>query len=533
MATELKRGIVRITSSYGRLGISLIAGIIQTRLLLGWLGVEAAGLVAFVGSSVGLALLIDEVLRSSMIRELAAAHHADRDGSKGTFASVLSCGTVVSLVGVVLTALSFLVLALLAVHVFDIPEQLHRAAFWLIAAEGVHACTMVFTAPVYNMYVVTERFVEDNVFTMIRKTSYLAVAWLLSSALNVQDTAQGVIWFGFLSVGANIAVLLTASGWIMLRDRRLRPRPSGATREGIRQFLGTFGWNTTMMVAVNCYDRLGQVITNLAFGTVGNAVFGVGYQLAAYVRMVSLGVNFGADSVAARLASSDDDTRKKAMIQFTSTMTRLHAFSSFPAAAILACLTGPIMQLWVGDKLKTPEQVAMATVTAQILLLPVTVRSVTDCWTRILYGAGYIKQYAPLLLAGGIVNPIAAVILLKVLPDPYRQYSASISFASIMTLFHFFLLPAACARCLGCHYRTMLLPIIRPAVAALLPLPVLLYGLPTALHLMGGRMSLALLAVAIVYGILYMGLSLVFVLKPDEKKRFTGIISRRLRPARA
>lgn len=125
------------------------------------------------------------------------------------------------------------------------------------------------------------------------------------------------------------------------------------------------------------------LITNLAFGTVGNAIFGVGYQLAAYVRMMS--PNELCDSVAARLSSSDKEERREAMIQFTTTMTRLHGFSAFPAAAILSCPTGPIMHLWVGDRLKNEAHLLAATITAQILLLPVTGGdSVTDCWTPIL-----------------------------------------------------------------------------------------------------------------------------------------------------
>ncbi|MBL8964273.1 MAG: hypothetical protein KF787_03065 [Phycisphaeraceae bacterium] len=527
MPSELRRGVVRISSSYGRLGLSLLMGIVQTRILLGWLGAEGFGLVAFVGSSVGLALLIDDVLRASMIRELAAAHHADPDGKKGTFSTVLACGSVLSATGTVATGLLFVVLAAL-VPVFDVPESLQRAAVWLILAEGVHACMMVFTAPIYNMFVVTERFVEDNLFTTLRKASYLVSAWLLQSVMDVTDPAEGVKWYGVMSVGANVAVLGAASLWIMGKDRRLRPGIRGASREGVLAFLGTFGWNTAMMTAVNCYDRVGQVITNLAYGTVGNAVFGVGYQLAAYVRMVSLGVNFGSDAVAARLSSSDAEDRRRAMIQFTTTMTRLHGFTAFPAAAMLWCLTGPVMRLWVGDRLGDEASLASATVMAQILLLPVTVRAVTDCWTRILYGAGYIRRYAPLILAGGAVNPIAAVVLLLSLHEPARFYSAAISFACVFTVFHLFLLPARAASCLGCRYRTLLLPMIRPAVAAVMPVPVLTHGLEPALELTGGRLAASLALVAGVYGAMYFALALVFVLKPEERRRFTGIISRRL-----
>lgn len=524
--SELRRGLVRITSSYGRLGLSLVMGIISTRLILGWLGPEPFGLIIFVGSSVGLAMLIDDVLRASMIRELAAAHHADPDGASGRFASALNAGAAIAAVGAVLTALTFLIMAAL-VPIFDIPKELHTAAYWFILAEGIHSCVMVATAPVYNMYVVTERFVEDNLFTTVRKASYLIVAWFVQTILGVTDPSQGLILYGIISVALNVFILLTATLRMMSHDKRLRPRPRAAQREAVRQFMATFGWNTTMMVAVNGYDRVGQIITNLWFGTVGNAIFGVGYQLAAYVRMVSLGVNFGSDAVAARLASSDPAVVRDAMIQFTRTMTRLHGFSSFPAAAILACLTYPIMHLWVGDRLEHHDDVLRATITAQILLLPVTVRAVTDCWTRILYGAGHIKSYAPLLLTGGLVNPVVAIILLYVLPESARQYAAAISFAGIMTLFHFFLLPIAAARCLQCHYRDLILPITRPALAALLPTPILIWGYDRILDAVHGRPAAALVIVTAIYGLLYMILSLIFVLEPAEKKRFTDLIARR------
>jgi hypothetical protein len=526
--SELRRGIVRITSSYGRLGVSLLAGIIQTRLMLGWLGADAYGLVAFVGSSVGLALLIDDVLRASMIRELSTAHHSDLDGTQGRFAAAINAGGLIALAGTVGTALLFGILILL-VPLFDIPRELHDAGRWLIAAEGLHACVLVATSPIYNMYMVTERFVEDNFLTAIRKVSSLVVAWFFIHVWTISDPGRMMVWHGWVSVAINILVMLGASAWIMRQDKRLRPRPSLAEGANVREFLGTFGWNTSMMVAVNCYDRIGQMITNLFFGTVGNTIFGVGYQLAAYVRMVSLGVNFGSDAVAARLSSKDEAERREALITFTTTMTRLHGFSAFPAAAILSCLTVPIMTLWVGDRLKDPEHLTAAIVTAQILMLPVTVRAVTDCWTRILYGAGYIRIYAPLLLIGGLVNPIVAIILLYTLRDPYRQYSAAISFAAIMTLFHFILLPAWASKCLNCQYRTLLLPVIRPAIAAAIPTPILLWGYDYALNFVHGNSPVAMIIVAAAYGLFYMLLSILFVLKPDEKKRFTGMIARRLK----
>lgn len=153
MSTELRRGFVRIVSSYGRGNQPCrghhpdppAAGVAGLR------GVRPGRLHRFLRGPV---LLIDEVLRSSMIRELAAAHHADLRGDNGN-----SCGpgvrnrhlphrhrpdgNPVPHAGAAGARLRHL-------------PVLHRAASLLILAEGIHACVMVFTAPVYNMFVVTD-----------------------------------------------------------------------------------------------------------------------------------------------------------------------------------------------------------------------------------------------------------------------------------------------------------------------------------------------------------------------------------------
>lgn len=530
MASEVRRGLIRISSSYARLLATLVCGLILTPLLLGWLGQEPFGLIALISSSVGLAAIVDEVLRYSLIREIGAAYHSK---DPEAFPATMANGAKLAMLGAMLSVAGFGLLLLL-LPLFNIDKSLLASARWLVAAEGLHTCVMLLTAPVYNMYVITERFVADNTFQVVRRASYVVAAAVLEFVVGIKDVDRGIFWYAWLSVGANVIVLASASAWIMRLDVRLRPRLNLATRPGMSSFLRLLGWNTAVMFAINCYDRVGQLIMNFAYGLPGNVVFGVSYQLAAYVRMISLGVNFGVEAVAMRLHAGAE--HHSVMASFTKNMTRLHALVSLPAAIIFFTLTEPLLRVWLAGRIDNPDAVIpQAAMMTRILLIPVLVRSIADCWSRILYGIGLVRRYAPAVISGGLINPVFAVLLLMLVPQssPVRYYSTAISFALVFTVFHMQVLPRIAARCLEIRFGEMFSPILRPLAAAAIPMPILIWGYPAVSSLAGTTRrgeAISLLVVLSAYGLALALLAWAIVAQPQERQRFAGGLRRRLRP---
>ena len=152
-------------------------------------------------------------------------------------------------------------------------------------------------------------------------------------------------------------------------------------------------------------------------------------------------------------------------------------------------------------------------------------RAISDGWIKVLYGAGHVKRYAPLVLVGGVLNPVLAIVLLYVMPESLRFESPAIAFAAVFTVVHMLVLPVVGARCLKVSFGDMLGPIARPALAAVVPGAALVY---VSMWMQNGqRWSLVMLGViSLVYGVLYGVSALLIVLTPEERARMLGLLRR-------
>ncbi len=518
MASEAKHALVRIVANYGRLALSLILGLTLVWLLLGALGNEAYGLIALLGSTIGISAFLRDVVRRSMIRELSAAHHgADERAFRATFNTALLLAALIGLVTVALFAVLLLLLPL-----FRIPETLLPAARIFVAAKGLELFFLILLGPHVNMYVVTERMVEYNGWLIVeRAASVAAAAWVaLGPALD--SIATGIMTYGVLSAGLVILALLAASARMTLADTRLRPAPHLATREALRPLLHIGGWYAAVLIAMNMHLRLGGLIMNLAFGLFWNMVFGLAMTLTSYVRMIATGMTTGLDAVTGRLSSSRGE---RAIHQVVHHSTRLHGIVTFPAAAVVLLLAGPLMELWVGRRVEDPATALPPTMTlVRVLALGVAVRSISDGWITVIYGAGQIARCAPVILLGGVANPLLAVLLLAVLPEPVRFTAVAWAFSGLMIVVHGGLVPWLGGRALGMRAAQLIVPLWRPLVATLASAPILwLAGQQverwTLLHLAG---------VLGVFGAVYAVLVFLFVADRSERRRFTRAALRRL-----
>jgi len=462
-----------------------------------------------------------------MVRELAAAWHRDQgEPFAQTYASAWVLAGLVAGISVVCFA------GLIAlIPVLDIPPELRAPAAWFVVAQSTHAVLIVVLAPAFNMYVVQERFLAYNVWYVGLRTANLISTIVLGYMIGIADVPTGLVLHGILWAAIANAVLIASVAMIMARDRRLVPRLRLATRSDLRGIMSTFGWNSVVQVSMALHERVPPIIINLAgFGLVGNAIWGFAYRFVAYVRMATSGVQFGVDAVSARISSATDkEEAARAVRDFVSVQTRLNACVALPVGLAMFVLARPLLELWVGTRVEDPERILRAaTIMTQILAAGLTSRAVSEGWILILYGAGHVRRYAPLVLVGGILNPILAIVLLLAVPAPVRIYAPALSFTIIITIVNVLVLPVVGARCLEVRYTQMLGPLTRPVIATCLAAPVLLLA-----GAGGPDWSLLRLAGASVgFGALYAPLAATIVLTPAERRRVFNGVMRRVAPSR-
>ena len=125
---------------------------------------------------------------------------------------------------------------------------------------------------------------------------------------------------------------------------------------------------------------------------------------------------------------------------------------------------------------------------------------------------------------GGFVFPLLVWLLLLVMPDASRYTAICWAYSILMVTVHGCLLPIIGARVLQVSSGQFFVPLLRPLIIAVICWPILL-----AVRGREGQWELLwLLGVAGVYGLVYFGLCVAFVIEPAERQRVLKAAMRRL-----
>lgn len=517
----MKAGLTRIASNYTRLLTTLALGLIVVPYLIGWLGDDAFGIISLLGSSVGIAALFRDLTHRSMIRELGAAYHSN---DEQLFLRTYNSSFLISGIVAVLTLLSFGVL-LAVFPLFDIPDDLRGPARGFLLWQASHAVLVVLLSPAFNMYLVKHRFVAYNAWYICIRAGNLAAALLLTKLFTVPADPPPLAVYGFVWATLDNLVLFVAVGLIVLRDRRLVFRPRHMNRESLRAIRGTFSWNAGVQVSMAAIERAPPFILNLTVGPVANTIWGIVFRLTSYVRMVTIGVQFGADSVSAKLSSGDDvDLASRRVRDFMTTQTRLNALVALPVGLTMFVLAGPLLDAWIGNKVNDPAAIMEpATLMVRILAVAIVTRAVSEGWITVLYGAGYVSRYAPVIFAGGVLAPTLGVVLAKTLPPDLRVQGPALALMLVMSSVYLLALPVVGARCVGASFGRMLSPVLRPLLISALAAPALWTGVAFR-----GALGNSFIAQVVVptgaFGAVYAPLAFAIVLTAQERGRLLRLV---------
>ena len=463
MASELGKGLLRITSNYARLVFMVSMGIVLVPLVLNGATDIGFGLWGMLGATAGFGDMFKEIVQTSMNRELGDAYHR---GDDAYFKKVINSAFVVSVTsmffGVCIYAAIYFCLPLLNIEASWMPT-----ARTIVIFQGISSAVAIGAAPLFNLYIVSERMGMYNAWLVAERSSYLLAAIVWVVLFPIDDPQETLVRFAITGALCAVCVVTLASLVMLFLDRRTLPKPSLADRTEIVSIVKTSGWNGVVSAALNMHIRLDQLLVNLWFGLAGNAVFVAAVRLASYIRMITVGMTDGLDVVAARLSSQQQGDRLTTLVP---RVTKMHAMIAIPAAVFVLVYAPHLLELWIGKQLDD-TQLQRCVTTVRILAIGMCARGISDGWIRLLYGAGYIKRYAPVILIGGLMNPIVAFTLFRSLHaeqhagEVWSSFNApAIAFASIFMTAHLLWIPRVVQRCLGVSVRTLVKPIIRPAI---------------------------------------------------------------------
>ncbi|MBT5584569.1 MAG: hypothetical protein HOI89_01145 [Phycisphaerae bacterium] len=526
MATEAKRGLIRVGSNYARLLTTLTFGIATVPLLTRWLGADVLGLYLFLLSQAGVASIFQEVIRTSLVRELAAAWHGKRNFGEICDAAVWVC------LGVIVLAICTFGILILILPYLPIAESLQNAARLMLMFECGYTIVNVLWSPANTMYVVREKFILQNMIVGLWRADNIIAVLVCSSIWPNATPGEGLIVFAAMAAGFRVSVISLSGLGMALQERRLFGRPWRAKKSAIKAIMGTFGWNIGPIVAANLHDRAGAFIMNIWFGLFGSAVFGMSTRLVSYIRMVTIGMTIGVDAVSARLVAMDDGGAS--LRRLLHTVSRMHALMAWPAAVAAFVLADDLLRLWIGSSLEDPERyLEVMAMLVRIAALGLAARAISDGWVLLLFGAGYINRYAKILLSGGLLDPLLAIGLILLLPNLGDEgvvwnniAGPAWAITATFVIFHGLWLPIRGAKILDVPVSAFLRPTLRPLVLALVLSPALIW--PQWVPLMrapGEAWGLIDLATGMAsYGALYGTAAWFLLLSSVERTRFLRVI---------
>jgi len=514
--SELHKGLARISSNYTRLAITLVLGLFLVRVLLITVGEEVTGLIDLLGSTIGLAAIIEEIISWSMVRELGVAHHSGKNEYfKKMFNSalVVSAGSAAATIGV--HGLILFVLPLI-----DIPPSYLNAASWFVVAKGIESALMVLLSPFFNMYLVTEKQIQYNFWLAARRSSLLFAAVTLFG-IDTSNTSYSLIWLGWISCFFHVAIISISVYCIIKADRRLIPALGSARREEIRSIIRTNSWNIALLGSQWLGLPAAQVFLNLQSGLYGNLVLGRASQIGGYVRMLTTGINHGLDAVSVRLSSNNDSNIQeiKSILYHS---TRLHAIVVFPISIGLAMFADPIFDLWIGKDVKSIAVLQAMALTTRLLLIAFIVMSLSDNWIKILYGAGHVRRYVPSVIMGGVIYIPLALFLSAYFPSSIKFAAFASAFSGMYLVCYMGFIPRIVAVTFGIKIGDVLSPLVRPLLAAIASSP-----LSIVLFIYTGNLGFADVGIGLIsYASCYAALCWFIVLSSEERSGILRLVCR-------
>ena len=256
------------------------------------------------------------------------------------------------------------------------------AARWLVIAKGIETVVAIMLGAPMNMYVATERMALSNFWIVVQRCCPIVAALFVILVQGIEEPVEGLQAFAVISASLFILVLLIAVCTIVIVDNRLIPRIQYIGKSALKELLHIGGWNAVAVTSLGMHIRIDNLLMNLFFLMPGSLIYGFTSQLTSYVRMLAMGVSYGLDAVSTRVSTRKGED---AVSTLCTHITRLNSTIALPAAAALFVLAGPILTLWVGDRMEHPEiELPLTIVLVRIMCIGMAIRALTDGWIKIM-----------------------------------------------------------------------------------------------------------------------------------------------------
>lgn len=465
------------------------------------LGVARYGVWILTSSFIGYYGFLDLGFRAGVTQYLTR-YLALRDFAKASDC-ISSAVAALSLLGLAVVMLSAGG-AYVAPHLFTIPAEISREAFWCILIVGISSALQIVLSPYISVFTAMQRFDLSN---MIGIGTRILTAAGIVAALKM---GEGLIGVSVAFCGANIVDYVVR--W--RTARHLVPELDVAWRRSnfahLREIAAFGGWN--FLISINGY--VNNYVPNMLIGAF-MPVAAVGYYALAAgllknVNSVLSPVGQVIYPVAVEIHTKGN---QKELVRLYHDASRLMILAMISLVLVTMFWSEDFYRLWIGEKYVSGEQFHSVAFLFQILLLSTLTSFSSNIAAQILVGAGRVRTVATTLFCGSMLNLLFSLILIR--PFGLAGIAAAMVIASIVV--DLIAMPLLLQKIIGLSVKDFLLrACVRPAAVAALQA-----GLIVAIRLMGKPNDwhhLVLQGILAGFGLAFM--VLVVGLTTAERQRF-------------
>jgi O-antigen/teichoic acid export membrane protein len=377
--TQAQLLIVNTAATMLRMGLTVVLGLLTTRIAYQQLGEVAFGVYLTAIGVTSVLMVVVDSLSSSAQRYLAHAM-----GAKDTPRIASIAGSFVTLAGlgtIITAALGVLASPWIADGIQasdDVKRVLPAAVAWVIAGVALN----VLQAPYRSYMIAKQSIVLVTAFEVLDSVATFAAAALLFAL-----PSHSIVDLSFYTFLLRLIPTVATIGLCWVRFPEVLPRRPTEVREHLR----FASWIAMGVTAWRLRTQGVQIAMNVIAGPIASAAYGVSLQLAMYQNNLSFAVYRAARpaTIAAHGRKSMDHIRRIAL-----GASKVMGMGNLLLAIPLLSETPGLLTLWLDIDEASPDMVAMA----RAVVLWISLRDLTIGHEMAVHATGRIARHETYVL---------------------------------------------------------------------------------------------------------------------------------------
>ena len=387
-----------ITSNWIGFAFNAVATLVLTPIVLRHLGAAGYGIWILSSSVIGYYGFLDLGFRAGVTQYLTR-YLASGDSERAS-ECMSSAVAALGAMGVFLMLLS-IGAAWLVPHIFHLPPELLRDAFWCVLIVGISAGLQFALSPFTSIFAATQRFDLANLIGIV--TRLLTVAGVVLAL----RAGHGLIGLSVVTCAVSLVDYLAR--WLVSRRLAVIKLSRAKVSLASVKEISAFGvWN--FLISLNAFVY--QHVPNMLIG-VFMPVAAIGYYALAVglARQITSALSPIGQVVYPAAAALDVQGDRAGLERLYHDGSRLLQLAMISVTVLAGFWAEDFYRLWVGEAYLSGAEYPSVAVLFQFMLVA-TATTFSSIGAQILMGAGHVRLVAVTLICGSVLNMCLSLTLI-------------------------------------------------------------------------------------------------------------------------